>query len=130
MSNNNRLDPIVNPGVVAQHEHNIVGGSRFGRNYDYDDLLSSSCTTAPVSIDKVCSAHVFQFLQVCQSPLTLYVRFFSVKLLGEDPCLVRKLRPHAHRCLPSLPSSSQAPQLYYYEPEKKTYEAIPSYSNT
>lgn len=34
-----------------QHEHNIVGGSQFSQNYDYDRALTSQCTTAPVNID-------------------------------------------------------------------------------
>lgn len=48
-----RLDPIVNPGAISSHVHNVVGGSRFGKDYSYDDLFSSRCTTAAVSVDKV-----------------------------------------------------------------------------
>lgn len=28
-----RLDPIVNPGGISTHVHNVVGGSRFGKDY-------------------------------------------------------------------------------------------------
>ncbi|KAL7414958.1 hypothetical protein BDY24DRAFT_278794 [Mrakia frigida] len=74
-----RLDPIVSPGAVAQHEHNIVGGSKFGKDYSQADSLTGRCTTAEVTLDK---------------------------------------------------SNYWAPQLYYYEPIKKTYQAIPSYTKT
>ncbi|WRT68783.1 uncharacterized protein IL334_005763 [Kwoniella shivajii] len=39
-----RLDP--------PHVHSIVGGSNFDKTIDYNSTLLSSCTTAPISIDK------------------------------------------------------------------------------
>jgi hypothetical protein len=30
-----RIDPIVNPGKVAKHVHNVCGGSGFGREFPY-----------------------------------------------------------------------------------------------
>lgn len=49
---NSMLDPIVSPNQVSQHMHKIVGGSRFRSAYNYDDLLSSQCTTAALQADK------------------------------------------------------------------------------
>lgn len=36
-----------------QHEHNIVGGSKFGKDYSQTDSISGKCTTAEVTLDKV-----------------------------------------------------------------------------
>ncbi|PSR71451.1 hypothetical protein PHLCEN_2v12718 [Hermanssonia centrifuga] len=47
-----RLDPIVDPGEVSSHVHSVVGGSRFSPNYDYDDLITSQCSTITVQADK------------------------------------------------------------------------------
>ncbi|KAG8927582.1 hypothetical protein FRC02_008044 [Tulasnella sp. 418] len=46
-----RMDPIVSPGAVSQHMHNIVGGNNFAADYNYDELRKSTCTTVPVSVD-------------------------------------------------------------------------------
>ena len=47
-----RLDPVVQPGVQSSHVHNIVGGNNFNATYDSNFLLSSTCTTSPVTADK------------------------------------------------------------------------------
>ncbi|KAF2644046.1 hypothetical protein P280DRAFT_466734 [Massarina eburnea CBS 473.64] len=47
-----RLDPIVSPGRVSGHVHNIVGGAGFGPNYTYEEALASKCTSCPVKEDK------------------------------------------------------------------------------
>jgi len=47
-----RLDPIVNPGAISKHMHNIVGGSNFASTYNPSHLLESNCTTAPILQDK------------------------------------------------------------------------------
>ena len=46
-----RLDPIVQPGVVSSHVHTIVGAKNFGPTVDNETLLASECTTAPVQAD-------------------------------------------------------------------------------
>ncbi|WWC57615.1 uncharacterized protein I303_100147 [Kwoniella dejecticola CBS 10117] len=75
-----RLDPIVNPGDVSSHVHSIVGGNNFDRTMSYESTQQSTCTTAPVSVDK---------------------------------------------------SNYWIPQLYYYNPTGKNYQAIPvAYVNT
>ena len=43
---------IVTPGTVGTHVHAIAGGSNFGISSSYADMLQSSCTTAPVTVDK------------------------------------------------------------------------------
>jgi hypothetical protein len=40
-----RIDPIVNPGKVAKHVHNVCGGSGFGR----ESLGSSYGTIADIT---------------------------------------------------------------------------------
>ncbi|KAF4624825.1 hypothetical protein G7Y89_g13346 [Cudoniella acicularis] len=41
-----RLDPIVNPGVVASpHLHQVVGGNSFNASMDHDVPSASSCTS-------------------------------------------------------------------------------------
>ncbi|KAF9552310.1 hypothetical protein CPC08DRAFT_698717 [Agrocybe pediades] len=47
-----RIDPIVNPGVVSTHVHGILGGSNFGLNTTTDDLRASQCTSIPIPQDK------------------------------------------------------------------------------
>ncbi|TCD62163.1 hypothetical protein EIP91_007269 [Steccherinum ochraceum] len=48
-----RLDPIVNPGTVGSHMHNIAGGNGFKDTYSYDALTSdSTCTTVVIPQDK------------------------------------------------------------------------------
>jgi hypothetical protein len=47
-----RLDPIVSPNGVAQHMHSIIGGSAFSAAYNYPDLIKSSCSSFPISVDK------------------------------------------------------------------------------
>ncbi|KAH8101503.1 hypothetical protein BXZ70DRAFT_891712 [Cristinia sonorae] len=45
-----RVDPIVNPGVVGtNHVHTVHG---FNPNYDYDELVASTCTSCEVTQDK------------------------------------------------------------------------------
>ena len=47
-----RLDPIVSPGIVSGHVHNIAGPSNFAPISTYDSLQSSNCTSIPVQVDK------------------------------------------------------------------------------
>ena len=39
-----RMDPIVNPGTVSSHVHNILGGSAFSREHYSPMLLAISQT--------------------------------------------------------------------------------------
>ncbi|KAL9063281.1 MAG: hypothetical protein Q9157_008324, partial [Trypethelium eluteriae] len=47
-----RIDPIEDPGMVSCHAHTIHGGSNFGFNSTYDDMIKSNCTSAAVTQDK------------------------------------------------------------------------------
>ncbi|WWD22710.1 hypothetical protein CI109_107203 [Kwoniella shandongensis] len=47
-----RLDPIVNPGEIGGHVHSIVGGNNFDKEMTYESALESTCTTAPITVDK------------------------------------------------------------------------------
>lgn len=47
-----RLDPIVTPGEVATHLHDIVGGSAFSPAMDYNTTQTSDCTSCMVNKDK------------------------------------------------------------------------------
>lgn len=47
-----RADPIVNPGGVAGHMHNIVGGNGFKFSMGYKDALSATCSTCKAKKDK------------------------------------------------------------------------------
>eukprot|EP01111_Echinosteliopsis_oligospora_P019213 TRINITY_DN916_c0_g1_i1.p1 TRINITY_DN916_c0_g1~~TRINITY_DN916_c0_g1_i1.p1 ORF type:complete len:568 (-),score=115.52 TRINITY_DN916_c0_g1_i1:44-1747(-) len=53
-----RVDPIVNPGKLAQHSHKVFGGSNFdlGGNITevdyYNYIMKSNCTTCSITIDK------------------------------------------------------------------------------
>ncbi|KAI5859802.1 hypothetical protein GGS23DRAFT_261975 [Durotheca rogersii] len=46
-----RMDPIVNPGVVATHSHSIMGGSNFATTIEGDQLLGAQCTSAKIAND-------------------------------------------------------------------------------
>ncbi|CAK3834219.1 Hypothetical predicted protein [Lecanosticta acicola] len=47
-----RVDPLVNPGALAAHNHAIVGAANIGINATYDSLLNSECTSCEISGDK------------------------------------------------------------------------------
>ena len=47
-----RLDSVVSPNVVASHMHHIAGGSAMAANYNFQDQLKSSCTSASITADK------------------------------------------------------------------------------
>ena len=40
-----RVDPIISPGAVSNHLHNVFGANNFGPNWDYDTMQKSSCNT-------------------------------------------------------------------------------------
>ncbi|KAF8244032.1 WSC-domain-containing protein [Wilcoxina mikolae CBS 423.85] len=47
-----RADPIVNPGAVASHLHNIVGGNGFNYSMTYEGTQASTCSTCKAKADK------------------------------------------------------------------------------
>lgn len=47
-----RVDPIVNPGTIGSHVHQVFGASNFAETYDYDTSTKAKCTTAPIPQDK------------------------------------------------------------------------------
>ncbi|KAI7783434.1 wsc domain-containing protein [Diaporthe eres] len=47
-----RIDPLVNPGEVADHAHEIFGSGGFGESSEYDDLVGSNCTSCAATQDK------------------------------------------------------------------------------
>lgn len=47
-----RLDPVYGSGMIGTHLHNIVGGNKFNATSTTQLLLSSSCTTSPITVDK------------------------------------------------------------------------------
>lgn len=40
-----RIDPIIAPGGISGHVHQVFGAQKLSPTLDYDDLQSSSCTT-------------------------------------------------------------------------------------
>ncbi|GJE85352.1 DUF1996 and WSC domain-containing protein [Phanerochaete sordida] len=42
-----RIDPIVNPGIVSTHVHALIGANNVDQNSDYDSIRTASCTSAP-----------------------------------------------------------------------------------
>ncbi|KAK6340932.1 hypothetical protein TWF696_009245 [Orbilia brochopaga] len=47
-----RIDPIVYPGAVDGHVHNIMGGQAFGKTISTKQLRASKCTSCQVEPDK------------------------------------------------------------------------------
>ncbi|KAF4547191.1 Hypothetical protein D9617_54g000250 [Elsinoe fawcettii] len=47
-----RVDPIINPGALAQHAHTISGGSNVGVNATYQSLVNSACNSCEIFPDK------------------------------------------------------------------------------
>ncbi|KAF2106585.1 hypothetical protein BDV96DRAFT_507567 [Lophiotrema nucula] len=47
-----RLDPLVEPDEISSHAHVVHGGSNFGMQATYDDLLESDCTSCLAKEDK------------------------------------------------------------------------------
>lgn len=46
-----RADPVISPGVVSGHVHQITGGSGFGFSMTYEQARAATCTSCPVSQD-------------------------------------------------------------------------------
>lgn len=47
-----RIDPLMDRGLISDHAHAVHGGSNFGFNTQYEDLLNSNCTSCSVTQDK------------------------------------------------------------------------------
>jgi len=47
-----RVDPIVSPGTIGGHVHQVFGASNFGETYDYATSTQAKCTSAPIPQDK------------------------------------------------------------------------------
>ncbi|KAI5812158.1 hypothetical protein BZA77DRAFT_359753 [Pyronema omphalodes] len=47
-----RSDPIVNPGAVSTHLHNVVGANAFNFTMNYKDAVSATCSTCKAKADK------------------------------------------------------------------------------
>lgn len=47
-----RLDPIIDPGKVSGHVHEIIGASNFDKSMTNKLAQSSQCTTSKVQVDK------------------------------------------------------------------------------
>lgn len=45
-----RIDPIVNPGVVAGHVHTVTGGSGFKANMTFADARASKCSSCEIKV--------------------------------------------------------------------------------
>ena len=45
------VDPLVTPGEVSTHSHQVMGGSNFGLNSTGEDLMNSKCTNALIKGD-------------------------------------------------------------------------------
>ncbi|EJD47485.1 WSC-domain-containing protein [Auricularia subglabra TFB-10046 SS5] len=46
-----RADPIVNPGIVASHLHQVLGGDVFSFNQSFADARRSTCSTCQARAD-------------------------------------------------------------------------------
>ncbi|KZV78289.1 hypothetical protein EXIGLDRAFT_662614, partial [Exidia glandulosa HHB12029] len=46
-----RADPIVTPGIVASHVHQVLGGNGFNFNQTFADARKSSCSTCQARSD-------------------------------------------------------------------------------
>ncbi|GAA5989299.1 hypothetical protein JCM11641_006105 [Rhodosporidiobolus odoratus] len=47
-----RADPIISPGAVSGHTHNILGGSNFALSNTFEQMRDSECTSCLVKQDK------------------------------------------------------------------------------
>jgi hypothetical protein len=47
-----RIDPIVSPGKVSSHCHNVGGAYNFDENSTYTSLRNSPCTSCEITVDK------------------------------------------------------------------------------
>lgn len=49
---NEAVDPIIAPNAVSSHMHKVIGGSRFGASYGYEDYAAAKCSSLQCQADK------------------------------------------------------------------------------
>ncbi|ROV90211.1 hypothetical protein VMCG_10258 [Cytospora schulzeri] len=47
-----RLDPLVNPGAIGSHAHEVFGSGGFASTASYESLIDANCTSCAVTEDK------------------------------------------------------------------------------
>ena len=46
-----RIDPLIFPGVVSPHVHQVAGGNGFGYTETYEQARNASCSSCPITQD-------------------------------------------------------------------------------
>ncbi|GAB7340271.1 hypothetical protein MBLNU457_6733t1 [Dothideomycetes sp. NU457] len=46
-----RMDPIIFPGIVSPHVHQLVGGNGLGYTENFDTARESTCSSCPITAD-------------------------------------------------------------------------------
>lgn len=49
---NEQFDPVVSPNAQSSHMHKVIGSSRFGASYNYDNYNGAKCSSLAVQADK------------------------------------------------------------------------------
>lgn len=47
-----RIDPVVDPNAISGHLHRVIGGSRFGASYNFEDYSNAACSSIQIQADK------------------------------------------------------------------------------
>lgn len=68
---NEELDPVVSPNMQSSHMHKVIGGSRFGASYNYDDYSSAQCTSLAMQKDHSNYWMPSEFCDLSNAPTTL-----------------------------------------------------------
>lgn len=61
-----RLDPILSPGGVSAHVHNIYGANKISASWEYDTVRTSTCNSMGLKVDNsnyVCALFFFSWRQ-------------------------------------------------------------------
>ncbi|WVQ83580.1 hypothetical protein IAT38_005721 [Cryptococcus sp. DSM 104549] len=90
-----RLDPVVNPNGVSSHLHRILGGNNFGANYNSDQALASTCTTAAVQKDNsnYWLPQLFWMENNTFTPIDAGTRFYYVLIRQDDATPIKAFPP-------------------------------------
>jgi len=46
-----RIDPIIFPGIVSPHVHQVAGGNGFGFTENFDTAREATCSSCPITAD-------------------------------------------------------------------------------
>jgi len=46
-----RIDPIIFPGIVSPHVHQVAGGNGFGYTENYANARNADCSSCPITAD-------------------------------------------------------------------------------